>query len=286
MRFQDYFEDQLLEMVRVASPVEAEDWLRNYLQRSLKSPQAHKQINAPYWLQSDNFEKLLSKFLLILRFETDPKVIKNRLSQLLSNDLQKDVGFGSRRNIEYAKSLGKKPEVVLHPAYGTDVAYRRPVLGGEEERFGRGARHTDDVRTKMSQNMVDAWARRKQRAKELQAVNPNPEIPQPAKQVRAANPSARIPQSVASDYKLSNVRRIRTAADPLNAISLNNLMAKGDFVDIALHPEVRRLPDKWISALYHMLKKRVMVTNGTDNRAANAGSIIADLMKQRGLSTV
>jgi len=155
------FKDYLLEMVRAASPEDSADWLKNYLEKASTGKTDYLRINSRYWLQSDHFEQLLSQMLLnkINVFNTDQDAVKKNIRYLMTTMLQKDVGFGSRRNMDYAKSLEQDPEIALHPAYGTDVAYKRSVGGDGSHRIG--TTHSQETKAKIAAGRKAWWDRKK-----------------------------------------------------------------------------------------------------------------------------
>lgn len=151
LNFNEWLElDQcIMEMVRAASPAESAKWLKQYLEKSAQSVTDWKRINARYWLRPEKFKELLNKFLLNPKnvINPNPEEVKQNLNYLMNVDLQKDVGFGSRRNMAYARKLQQEPEIALHPAYGTDVAYRRKVGGDGVHRIGQT--HSADAKARI-----------------------------------------------------------------------------------------------------------------------------------------
>jgi len=216
LNFQEWF--SLSEMVRAASPEESADWLKMFLQQASKSSSDWKRINAPYWLQSDNFSHLLSQILLnkINVFNTDTKKVRNNIQKLMVLDLQKDVGFGSRRNMDYAKSLKKEPEVALHPAYGTHIQYKRPVGGWEEDRGKHrlGTHHSPETKAKIAASTKVAWdekrgiARRPEKTLELPPEIQNRYMPSPKFKQKRSTRDERIAASMRAIYNKALIDKI------------------------------------------------------------------------------
>jgi hypothetical protein len=97
------------------------DYIDRWGANAAKSPVDYKRINwTSHWSNPENVEKLrdiLADKLIDAGDDLSPQEAKRIMVNALTSVHQKNVGFGSRRNMEMARRHDLDPEEFLHPDF-------------------------------------------------------------------------------------------------------------------------------------------------------------------------